>query len=54
MLKLCFDDKEMVPHLVQIVKEKKYTKRRFAVTILDEISKFVTVCKPNRGVKRSG
>ena len=38
VLKLCFDDKEVVPHLVQIVKEKKDTKRRFAATILDEIS----------------
>ena len=36
-LKLCFDDKKLCPHLVQIAKTKKKAERRFANTILDEI-----------------
>ena len=39
LLKLCFDDKELCPHLVKIVKTKNHTGRRFANTILDEVSK---------------
>lgn len=39
MLKLCYDDKELRPHLAQIAKTKNKTERRFANTILDEISK---------------
>jgi len=39
LLKLCFDDKELCPHLVKIVKTKNRTGKRFANTILDEISK---------------
>ena len=39
VLKLCYDDKELCPHLAQIAKTKKRTERRFADTILDEISK---------------
>ena len=38
LLKLCFDDKELCPHLVKIVKTKSRTGRRFANTILDEVS----------------
>ena len=38
LLKLCFDDKELCPHLVKIVKIKNRAGRRFANTILDEIS----------------
>jgi len=36
-LKLCFNDQELCPHLVQIVKTKNKAERRFANTILDEI-----------------
>lgn len=39
MLKLCYADKEMCPHLAQIAKTKNRTDRRFANTILDEVSK---------------
>ena len=39
LLKLCFDDKELCPHLVKIVKTKNRAGRRFANTILDEVSK---------------
>jgi hypothetical protein len=39
LLKLCFNDKELCPHLIQIVKTKDRTGRRFANSILDEISK---------------
>jgi hypothetical protein len=39
MLKLCFDDKELSPHLIKIAKTKDRTGRRFANSILDEISK---------------
>ena len=39
MLKLCYIDKELCPHLAQIAKTKNMTERRFANTILDEISK---------------
>jgi len=39
LLKLCFDDKEIRPHLVKIVKTKNRAGRRFANTILDEVSK---------------
>ena len=39
LLKLCFDDKELCPYLVKIVKTKNRTGRRFANTILDEVSK---------------
>ncbi|MDH3853122.1 MAG: hypothetical protein OES23_01580 [Nitrosopumilus sp.] len=38
LLKLCFDDKELCPHLVKIVKTKNRAGRRFANTILDEVS----------------
>jgi hypothetical protein len=39
MLKLCFDDKELSPHLIKIAKTKDRIGRRFANSILDEISK---------------
>ena len=39
VLKLCYDDKELHPHLAQLAKTKKRTERRFADTILDEVSK---------------
>ena len=39
MLKLCYNDKELCPHLTQIAKTKNRTERRFANTILDEVSK---------------
>lgn len=39
MLKLCYNDKELCPHLAQIAKTKNRTDRRFANTILDEVSK---------------
>lgn len=39
MLKLCFEDKELRPHLVKIANTKERTGRRFANTILDEVSK---------------
>ncbi len=39
LLKLCFEDKELCPHLVEIVKTKDRTNRRFTNTVLDEISK---------------
>lgn len=39
MLKLCYNDKELCPHLAQIAKTKNMTERRFANTILDEVSK---------------
>ncbi len=39
MLKLCCNDKELCPHLAQIAKTKNRTERRFANTILDEVSK---------------
>ena len=38
LLKLCFDDKELHPHLVEIAKAQTRTGRRFANTILDEVS----------------
>lgn len=37
VLKLCFNDKELIPHLIKTVKLNT-AKRRFANTILDEIS----------------
>ena len=37
LLKLCFIDKELCPHLAQIVKTQNKAERRFANTILDEI-----------------
>ena len=37
VLKLCFGDKELCPHLVEIVKTAGRSERRFANTILDEI-----------------
>ncbi|MCH7758701.1 MAG: hypothetical protein IIA19_09575 [Thaumarchaeota archaeon] len=39
LLKLCFNDKELRPHLVKIAKTKNRIGRRFANTILDEVSK---------------
>jgi len=39
LLKLCFSDKELCPHLVKIAKTKNRTGRRFANTILDEVMK---------------
>ena len=39
LLKLCFNDKELRPHLVKIAKTKNHVERRFANTILDEVSK---------------
>ncbi len=39
LLKLCFNDRELCPHLIKIVKTKNRTGRRFANTILDEVSK---------------
>jgi hypothetical protein len=39
LLKLCFNDKELIPYLVKIAKAKDRTGRRFANTILDEIMK---------------
>ena len=39
LLKLCFNDKELRPHLVKIAKTKNHAERRFAKTILDEVSK---------------
>ncbi len=38
LLKLCFDDKELRPHLVEIAKTQNRSGRRFANTILDEVS----------------
>ena len=38
LLKLCFDDKELQPHLVEIAKTQNRSGRRFANTILDEVS----------------
>ena len=37
VLKLCFSDKELCPHLVEIAKIANRSERRFANTILDEI-----------------
>ncbi len=37
VLKLCFSDKELCPHLVQIVKTSNRSERRFTNTILDEV-----------------
>ena len=37
VLKLCFSDKELHPHLVHIAKTTNRSERRFANTILDEI-----------------
>ena len=39
LLKLCFSDKELCPHLVKIVKTMDRSGRRFANSILDEVSK---------------
>lgn len=39
VLKLCYDDKELCPHLAQIAKTKNVAERRFVNTILDEVSK---------------
>ena len=39
MLKLCYNDKELCPYLAEIAKTKNKTERRFANTILDELSK---------------
>jgi hypothetical protein len=39
LLKLCFNDKELRPHLLKIAKTKNHVERRFANTILDEVSK---------------
>jgi len=38
LLKLCFDDKELRPHLIEIAKTTNSANRRFANTILDEVS----------------
>jgi hypothetical protein len=38
LLKLCYGDEELRPHLVQIVKTTTRANRRFGNTILDEIS----------------
>lgn len=38
LLKLCFNDKELRPHLIKIAKTKNRIGRRFANTILDEVS----------------
>lgn len=38
LLKLCFEDKELRPHLVKITKTTHSANRRFANTILDEVS----------------
>jgi len=38
LLKLCFNDKELRPHLVEIAKTTHSANRRFANTILDEVS----------------
>ena len=40
LLKCCFNDKELCPHLAKIAKTKNNTGRRFTNTILDEVSKF--------------
>jgi len=37
-LKLTFSDKELCPHLSKIAKEMPKTNRRFANTILEEVS----------------
>ncbi len=39
LLKLCYSDKEIRPHLAKIAKTKNISERRFANTILDELSK---------------
>jgi hypothetical protein len=39
MLRLCYDDKELCPHLAKFAKTKNSTERRFANTILEEVSK---------------
>lgn len=39
MLKLCYNDKDLCPHLAQIAKSKNMTDKRFINTILDEVSK---------------
>ena len=39
LLKLCFDDKELSTYLAKITKTKNHANRRFANTILNEISK---------------
>ena len=39
LLKLCFSDNELCPYLVKIAKAKNRSGRRFANTILDEVSK---------------
>ena len=39
LLKLCFNDEELCPHLAAIAQTKSRTGRRFANTILDEVSK---------------
>ncbi len=39
LLKLCFNDNELCPHLANIAKTKNHTGRRFVNTILDEVSK---------------
>ena len=38
LLKLCFDDKQLQPYLVEIAKTQNLSGRRFANTILDEVS----------------
>ncbi len=38
MLKLCFSDKELCPHLAEFARSKDRSARRFANTILDEVS----------------
>ena len=38
LLKLCYGDEELRPHLVQIAKTATRANRRFGNTILDEIS----------------
>ncbi|GKS66993.1 hypothetical protein YTPLAS73_05400 [Nitrosarchaeum sp.] len=38
MLKICYADKDLCPHLAQIAKKANKTERRFVNTILDEIS----------------
>lgn len=38
LLKLCYSDKELLPHLVKIAKEIERPNKRFANTVLDEVS----------------
>jgi len=38
LLKLCYSDKELLPHLVKIAKNMERSNKRFANTIIDEVS----------------